>query len=102
VAACDPKLGPEEMTKDNPNVRDEALNNLSRYGIIKIGAEVRTGDILVGRITSQTETDSAPEEKLLRIIFWRKSSRCQRLIVSGTSRLLWNHYGWKNLQRNGQ
>jgi DNA-directed RNA polymerase subunit beta len=74
VSARDTKLGPEEITRDIPNVGDEALKNLSRNGIVKIGAEVKPGDILVGKITPKTETDLAPEEKLLRAIFGEKAA----------------------------
>ncbi|MDR2738041.1 MAG: DNA-directed RNA polymerase subunit beta [Puniceicoccales bacterium] len=74
VSARDTKLGPEEITRDIPNVGDEALKNLSRSGIIKVGAEVKPGDILVGKITPKTETDLAPEEKLLRAIFGEKAA----------------------------
>ncbi|MDR1528346.1 MAG: DNA-directed RNA polymerase subunit beta [Puniceicoccales bacterium] len=74
VSARDTKLGPEEITRDIPNIGDEALKNLSRNGIIKIGAEVKPGDILVGKITPKTETDLAPEEKLLRAIFGEKAA----------------------------
>jgi DNA-directed RNA polymerase subunit beta len=74
VSARDTKLGPEEITRDIPNVGDEALKNLSKSGIIKVGAEVKPGDILVGKITPKTETDLAPEEKLLRAIFGEKAA----------------------------
>ncbi|MDR1402042.1 MAG: DNA-directed RNA polymerase subunit beta [Puniceicoccales bacterium] len=74
VNARDTKLGPEEITRDIPNVGDEALKNLSRSGIIRVGAEVKPGDILVGKITPKTETDLAPEEKLLRAIFGEKAA----------------------------
>lgn len=74
VTARDTKLGAEEITRDIPNVGDDALKNLSRNGIIKIGAEVKPGDILVGKITPQTETDLPPEEKLLRAIFGEKAA----------------------------
>jgi DNA-directed RNA polymerase subunit beta len=74
VTARDTKLGIEEITRDIPNVGDEALKNLNRDGIIKIGAEVKPGDILVGKVTPKTETDLAPEEKLLRAIFGEKAA----------------------------
>lgn len=74
ITARDTKLGFEEITRDIPNVGDEALKNLNRDGIIKIGAEVKPGDILVGKITPKTETDLAPEEKLLRAIFGEKAA----------------------------
>jgi DNA-directed RNA polymerase subunit beta len=71
--ARDTKLGPEEITRDIPNVGDEALKNLDSSGIIRIGAEVRPGDILVGKITPKGETQLSPEEKLLRAIFGEKA-----------------------------
>jgi DNA-directed RNA polymerase subunit beta len=74
VTARDTKLGTEEITRDIPNVGDDALKNLNRDGIIKIGADVKPGDILVGKITPKTETDLAPEEKLLRAIFGEKAA----------------------------
>jgi DNA-directed RNA polymerase subunit beta len=71
--ARDTKLGPEEVTRDIPNVGDEALSDLDESGIIRIGAEVRPGDILVGKITPKGETQLSPEEKLLRAIFGEKA-----------------------------
>ncbi len=73
VVARDTKLGREEITKDIPNVGEEALKNLDDSGIIKIGAEVKPGDILVGKITPKGETQLSPEEKLLRAIFGDKA-----------------------------
>jgi DNA-directed RNA polymerase subunit beta len=72
--ARDTKLGPEEITRDIPNVGEEALKNLSHDGIIEIGAEVKPGDILVGKITPKSETELAPEERLLRAIFGEKAA----------------------------
>jgi DNA-directed RNA polymerase subunit beta len=72
--ARDTKLGQEEITRDIPGVGDEALRNLNRDGVIRIGAKVRPGDILVGKITPKSETDLAPEEKLLRAIFGEKAA----------------------------
>ncbi|MGA1635056.1 MAG: DNA-directed RNA polymerase subunit beta, partial [Gemmobacter sp.] len=69
VAARDTKLGPEEITRDIPNVGEEALRNLDEAGIVYIGAEVKAGDILVGKVTPKGETQLTPEEKLLRAIF---------------------------------
>ena len=69
----DTKLGPEEITRDIPNVSDEALRNLDDDGIVKIGAKVYAGDILVGKVTPKGETELAPEEKLLRAIFGEKA-----------------------------
>ena len=74
VAARDTKLGPEEITRDIPNIGEEALKNLDRNGVIRIGAEVKPGDILVGKITPKSETELAPEEKLLRAIFGEKAA----------------------------
>ena len=74
VAARDTKLGPEEITRDIPNLGDEALKNLSTDGVIRIGAEVKPGDILVGKITPKSETELAPEERLLRAIFGEKAA----------------------------
>ena len=74
VAARDTKLGPEEITRDIPNVGDEALKNLGPDGVIRIGAEVKPGDILVGKITPKSETELAPEERLLRAIFGEKAA----------------------------
>ncbi len=73
-AARDTKLGPEEITRDIPNVGEEALKNLDHDGIIRIGAEVKPGDILVGKITPKSETELAPEERLLRAIFGEKAA----------------------------
>ncbi|MDA0815163.1 MAG: DNA-directed RNA polymerase subunit beta [Chloroflexi bacterium] len=73
VEARDTKLGPEEITRDIPNVGDEALRDLDDEGIIRVGAEVREGDILVGKITPKGETELTPEEKLLRAIFGEKA-----------------------------
>ena len=72
--ARDTKLGPEEITRDIPNVSEEALKNLDEAGIVYIGAEVVAGDILVGKITPKGESPMTPEEKLLRAIFGEKAS----------------------------
>ena len=74
VNARDTKLGPEEITRDIPNIGEEALKNLDHNGVIRIGAEVKPGDILVGKITPKSETELAPEEKLLRAIFGEKAA----------------------------
>jgi DNA-directed RNA polymerase subunit beta len=74
VAARDTKLGPEEITRDIPNLGDEALKNLAPDGVIRVGAEVKPGDILVGKITPKSETELAPEERLLRAIFGEKAA----------------------------
>jgi DNA-directed RNA polymerase subunit beta len=74
VSARDTKLGPEEITRDIPNLGEEALRNLGLDGVIRIGAEVKPGDILVGKITPKSETELAPEERLLRAIFGEKAA----------------------------
>ena len=74
VTARDTKLGPEEITRDIPNVGEEALMNLNHDGVVRVGAEVKPGDILVGKITPKSETELAPEEKLLRAIFGEKAA----------------------------
>ncbi|MBN1915010.1 MAG: DNA-directed RNA polymerase subunit beta [Parachlamydiales bacterium] len=74
ITARDTKLGKEEITRDIPNVSEEALINLGDDGIIRIGAEVVPGDILVGKITPKTETELSPEERLLRAIFGEKAA----------------------------
>ncbi|HZL12522.1 MAG TPA: DNA-directed RNA polymerase subunit beta, partial [Verrucomicrobiae bacterium] len=74
VSARDTKLGPEEITRDIPNLGDEALKNLAPDGVIRVGAEVKPGDILVGKITPKSETELAPEERLLRAIFGEKAA----------------------------
>ncbi len=74
VMARDTKLGPEEITRDIPNVSEETLKNLDEAGIVYIGAEVRAGDILCGKITPKGESPMTPEEKLLRAIFGEKAS----------------------------
>ena len=73
IEARDTKLGPEEITRDIPNAGEDALKNLDDRGIIRIGAEVRAGDILVGKVTPKGETDLTPEERLLRAIFGDKA-----------------------------
>ena len=73
VDARDTKLGPEEITRDIPNVSDEMLADLDERGIIRIGAEVVPGDILVGKVTPKGETELTPEERLLRAIFGEKA-----------------------------
>ncbi len=71
--ARDTKLGPEEITRDIPNIGEDALVNLDENGIVRIGAEVTTGDILVGKVTPKGETELTPEERLLRAIFGEKA-----------------------------
>ncbi len=74
IMARDTKLGPEEITRDIPNVGAEALKNLDETGVIHIGAHVKAGDILVGKVTPKGETPVTPEEKLLRAIFGEKAT----------------------------
>lgn len=74
ITARDTKLGPEEITRDIPNVSEDALRNLDPEGVIRIGAEVGSGDILVGKITPKSETELGPEERLLRAIFGEKAA----------------------------
>ena len=73
IEARETKLGPEEITRDIPNVSEEALKNLDKEGIVYIGAEVKPGDVLAGKITPKSETELSPEEKLLRAIFGEKA-----------------------------
>lgn len=74
IIARDTRLGPEEITRDIPNVSDEALGHLDEVGIVYVGAEVKPGDILVGKVTPKSESPMTPEEKLLRAIFGEKAS----------------------------
>ena len=69
----DTKRGEEELTSEIPNVSEEAVKNLDENGIIRVGAEIKEGDILIGKITPKGETDPTPEEKLLRAIFGDKA-----------------------------
>ena len=87
VTARDTKLGPEEITRDIPNVSEEVLRNLDPEGIVRVGAEVKQGDILVGKITPKSETELAPEERLLRAIFGEKAAdvKDSSLYVSGST-----------------
>lgn len=74
IEATETRLGNEEITRDIPNVSEDALNNLDETGIIRLGAEVSPGDILVGKVTPKTESELSPEERLLRAIFGEKAS----------------------------
>ncbi len=74
ITSRDTKLGPEEITRDIPNVSEDALRNLGANGVVLEGAEVKAGDILVGKITPKSETEPAPEERLLRAIFGDKAA----------------------------
>ena len=73
--ARDTKLGPEEITRDIPNVSDDALKDVDDRGIIRIGAEVRSGDILVGKVTPKGETELTAEERLLRAILEKRQEK---------------------------
>ena len=73
VDARDTKLGPEEITRDIPNLSDDILADLDDRGIIRVGAEVGPGDVLVGKVTPKGETELTPEERLLRAIFGEKA-----------------------------
>ncbi len=73
IEARDTKLGPEEITRDIPNVGDDALKDLDEHGIIRVGAEIRAGDYLVGKVTPKGEAEATAEEKLLRAIFGEKA-----------------------------
>jgi DNA-directed RNA polymerase subunit beta len=89
VEARDTKLGPEEITRDIPNVGEDALKDLDEYGIVRVGAVVAPGDILVGKITPKGETELSPEEKLLRAIFGEKA----REVKDSSLRLPHGEYG---------
>ena len=71
--ARETKLGPEEITRDIPNISDDAIKDLDEGGIVRIGAEVHAGDILVGKVAPKGEVDPTPEERLLRSIFGEKN-----------------------------
>ena len=88
IEARQTKLGPEEITREIPNVAEESLGHLDEMGIIRIGAYVESGDILVGKVTPKGESDQPPEEKLLRAIFGEKARdvRDNSLRVPGTER----------------
>src|SRR5439155_19753980 len=73
IEAGDTKLGPEEVTRDIPNVSEAILRNLDEAGVIRIGANIKQGDILVGKVTPKGETQLTPEVKLLRAIFGEKA-----------------------------
>jgi DNA-directed RNA polymerase subunit beta len=74
ITSRETKLGPEEITRDIPNQSEDALRNLASNGVVRLGAEVKPGDILVGKITPKSETELAPEERLLRAIFGEKAA----------------------------
>ena len=85
AVARDTKLGPEEITRDIPNTSEEALRNLDSEGVIRVGAEVKPGDVLVGKITPKSDTDASAEQKLLKAIFGEKAAdvKDSSLIVPG-------------------
>jgi DNA-directed RNA polymerase subunit beta len=92
VTARDTKLGPKKSPGTFPNVGEEALKNLNHDGVIRVGAEVKPGDILVGKITPKSETELAPEEKLLRAIFGEKAADVKDtslVVPSGTTGSSW-------------
>ena len=93
--ARDTKLGPEEITRDIPNVGEDSLKDLDERGVIRIGAEVKPGDILIGKVTPKGETELTAEERLLRAIFGEKAREVRdtslrvphgRAALSSTSR----------------
>ena len=81
IDARDTKLGPEEITRDIPNLSDEILADLDERGIIRVGAEVEPGDVLVGKVTPKGETELTPEERLLRAIFGEKAREVRDTIL---------------------
>ena len=85
IEARDTKLGPEEITRDIPNVSEAALKDLDESGIIRIGAKVKPGDILVGKVTPKGETQLTPEEKLLRAIFGEKAGDVKDASAQGAA-----------------
>ena len=87
--ARDTKLGPEEITRDIPNVGEDALKDLDERGIIRIGAEVHAGDILVGKVTPKGETDLTAEERLLRAIFGEKAREVRDTSLKVPARREW-------------
>ena len=101
VGARDTKLGPEEITRDIPNLGDEALKNLGPDGVIRVGAEVKPGDILVGKITPKTETELAPEERLLRAIFGEKAADVKDTSLKVPSGHLRHRHGRESFGQEG-
>ena len=86
MPCSDTKLGPEEITRDIPNVSEDALKDLDERGIIRIGAEVKSGDILVGKVTPKGETELTAEERLLRAIFGEKAREVRDRSLPPTAR----------------
>lgn len=97
----DTKRGPEELTKDIPNVSEDATRNLDEHGIIRIGAHVEPGDILIGKITPKGETDPSPEEKLLRAIFGDKAGDVKDASLKASASLTGTVIGKKLYKRVG-
>ena len=97
----DTKLGPEEITRDIPNVGEDALKDLDERGIIRVGAEVRAGDILVGKVTPKGETDLTAEERLLRAIFGGEGPRGARHLPEGAPRRERHHRGREGVHPRG-
>ena len=87
----DTKLGPEEITRDIPNVGEDALKDLDENGIIRVGAEVTSGDYLVGKVTPKGETELTAEERLLRAIFGEKAREVRDYLPEGPARRI-RHY----------
>ena len=107
--ARDTKLGPEDITSDIPNVSESALSKLDESGIVYVGAEVKAGDILVGKVTPKGETQLTPEEKLLRAIFGEKASGREGHLFTGSvgnerddHKCSGVHPGWCGKGRSGQ
>ncbi|MBR5740063.1 MAG: DNA-directed RNA polymerase subunit beta, partial [Firmicutes bacterium] len=98
----DTKRGPEELTKDIPNVSDDATKNLDENGIIRIGATVQPGDILIGKITPKGETDPSPEEKLLRAIFGDKAGDVKDASLKASASLTGTVIGKRLFCKAGQ
>ena len=98
----DTKRGPEELTKDIPNVSDDATKNLDDNGIIRIGATVQPGDILIGKITPKGETDPSPEEKLLRAIFGDKAGDVKDASLKASASLTGTVIGKRLFCKAGQ
>ena len=97
--ARDTKLGPEEITRDVPGVGDDALKALDERGIIRIGAEVRAGDILVGKVTPKGETELTAEERLLRAIFGEKAREVRDTSLKSTTRRVWYCCRYKSIHK---
>ncbi len=97
--ARDTKLGPEEITRDIPNVSEDALKDIDERGIIRIGAEVRSGDILVGKVTPKGETELTAEERLLRAIFGEKAREVRDTSFKSSTRGSWYNSRCKSIYK---